>query len=455
MSTGILPPFRVVPQNPVEWERYFRSVQFALLDGVNVEDVVNPALTDEESAAGITSIDRAYPLRNIMRYGATGDGVTDDSAAEDRAHSAYNSIQYPPGAYAGTDNPLNLYATTYTEALYERIQSGTSTDPVADAEPVLWVQKFSSATRSTNPQEWDQGGVYSSLVKVEGSAYGAGLTGFVRHMAGTGQMIGVHGRARGDHEDSQTWGGWFYSHIPSSATSGVLQAIGVEINMNNDGPDQGWMADGGVGATRALLVTTADNSNPCTLGVSIQAGNRGQTTPADGFYTGLLIPRKSIRPASDLTTIGDNEAIRLQGSPIGLRHGGMRFHDDYFHYGISLAESSFTSNCAILLGQDQRIVVGDSPTRTTYLAFDRTNNVANFQNLNIQITGTKVVGTRRTGWTADTGTSKRTATATYSGTAEVGYTQATIQTLMDAVRDASQTIKALKEDLTTHGLIGT
>lgn len=52
-----------------------------------------------------------------------------------------------------------------------------------------------------------------------------------------------------------------------------------------------------------------------------------------------------------------------------------------------------------------------------------------------------------TGWTADTGTAKKTANATYSGTAEAAYTQATIQTLMNTVRDQSQTMKALKDAL--------
>ena len=51
------------------------------------------------------------------------------------------------------------------------------------------------------------------------------------------------------------------------------------------------------------------------------------------------------------------------------------------------------------------------------------------------------------GWAADTGTAKKTANATYSGSAEAAYTQATIQTLMNAVRDNSQTIKALKDAL--------
>jgi hypothetical protein len=65
------------------------------------------------------------------------------------------------------------------------------------------------------------------------------------------------------------------------------------------------------------------------------------------------------------------------------------------------------------------------------------------------------VGAKITGWGADTGTAKRTTNATYSGTAEGAYTQATIQALMDSHRDLSQTVKALKDDLITQGSIGT
>ena len=72
----------------------------------------------------------------------------------------------------------------------------------------------------------------------------------------------------------------------------------------------------------------------------------------------------------------------------------------------------------------------------------------------LQMEGTQVLSSRKTGWTADTGTVKRTANATYSGTAEVVYTQATVQALMDKVQDLSQTIKALKDDFISHGALG-
>lgn len=83
--------------------------------------------------------------------------------------------------------------------------------------------------------------------------------------------------------------------------------------------------------------------------------------------------------------------------------------------------------------------------------------------------GSKVVGARKTGWAVDTGTAKRTANATYTVgaamTVSAAYTQAEIVAMRDrinlleaAVRDATQTIKALKDDLHAtagHGLIGT
>lgn len=72
----------------------------------------------------------------------------------------------------------------------------------------------------------------------------------------------------------------------------------------------------------------------------------------------------------------------------------------------------------------------------------------------LKANGTQVVGPRKTGWSNDTGTASRAAHATYSGTAEATYTQATIQALMTAVQALSQGQKALKDDLILHGLIG-
>jgi hypothetical protein len=88
---------------------------------------------------------------------------------------------------------------------------------------------------------------------------------------------------------------------------------------------------------------------------------------------------------------------------------------------------------------------------------------------NYQVFSTQVVGARKTGWAVDTGTAKRTANATYTAGATLTFSAAYVQAEHTAVgtrlaaveaalQNATQTIKALKDDLHAtagHGLIGT
>jgi hypothetical protein len=74
----------------------------------------------------------------------------------------------------------------------------------------------------------------------------------------------------------------------------------------------------------------------------------------------------------------------------------------------------------------------------------------------LSVNGTQVVAARLTGWSADTGTNKRTANATYTAaTISNPPTQTEVQDIANALQDVSRTMKALKADLTSHGLIGT
>ena len=83
-----------------------------------------------------------------------------------------------------------------------------------------------------------------------------------------------------------------------------------------------------------------------------------------------------------------------------------------------------------------------------------------------KVNAVQIVAARVTGWVADTGTAKRTATASYTPGATLTYSAAYVQAeqtatatrlvaVEAALRDATQEIKALKDDLITHGLIGT
>lgn len=87
----------------------------------------------------------------------------------------------------------------------------------------------------------------------------------------------------------------------------------------------------------------------------------------------------------------------------------------------------------------------------------------------LSVDGTKVLGPRETGWSVDTGTAKRTANATYVAGSTLTFTDpptagemtalaTRLAAVEAALQNASQTIKALKDDLHAtagHGLIGT
>jgi len=84
----------------------------------------------------------------------------------------------------------------------------------------------------------------------------------------------------------------------------------------------------------------------------------------------------------------------------------------------------------------------------------------------LSVNGTQVVKARQTGWSADTGTDKRTSNATYAAgstltftdpptAAEMSALATRIGNIETALQGATRTQKSLKADLTTHGLIGT
>lgn len=72
----------------------------------------------------------------------------------------------------------------------------------------------------------------------------------------------------------------------------------------------------------------------------------------------------------------------------------------------------------------------------------------------VQVGGTQVLGSRKTGWAAWTGTATRTSKATYSGAASVAYVQAELQGVMDKLKELSEAFKASLDDDISHGLKG-
>lgn len=341
---------------------------------------------------------------------------------------------HPAGAGGGIKNVYG--PSTYTSAIGARISNDDA--PTDDPRPLLWVSKRSTASRSQNPSEWDNGAIYAALIKEGGNAYAAALTGVARHeSADGGHVIGVHGRGAGYDAQAEVWGGWSYGASIDPAVP-VKSIIGHEVNLQNKAPDQGWMSGTGVvGQSRGLVVVTADGSNPVTFGAYIGAG---VSAPAGKMHTGLVLAQDSIVPsgANSGTQVNDNEAIRLEGATVPADGAtAIRLRGNH-RTGVSFAEASISNNAAVLLGEGHRIVVGPGPASSNYLAFSKAGAYVDFVNLAFRLNGVQIVGARKTGWGVPTGTATKSGFDTGSATLPV----------------VAEHLAALINDLRNHGLIG-
>ena len=340
------------------------------------------------------------------------------------------------GSDAAGDNIYNNDTITYKNATRQRFSIPET--PIPD--PIIWLEKISSATRDDGIKRWDQGVIYNSLRKVSGSAYTCTTTSVAKHEGGNGHSIGHHMRGESRNPQAESWGGWSYGAVLGDAVQdGATSTIAHEFNLNNRGPDKGWMENAVQGSVRGLVCVTQDKSNPVTQMITI---GRGSEAPNGYIWTGMLFRGNSIStPTEELTEVGNGEYIRLEGSLSSKAANGIRFRTNYFRSGISFSEAGFSNNCAILMGDNQRITVGTGPANTTYLSFNRTENWANFANLRIRLNGNQVISERRTGWGSPTGAVSRAA-----------FNSGTI-----THEQLAQVVAALIQDLhasTGHGLIG-
>lgn len=419
------------------------------------------------AASGIATLDTGgkHPLTETPDVLKTDTGVkpvgkgelfvnTNDYASIAAAHTANPAVATLSPANVNVGSVGNIYGINYNKALGAYQQAGTAATPTTDAAPIVWTHKYSAADRpGVMANEWSQG-AYHQITKMSGGAYDAAITGYVRNQGGTGQSIGIHGRASGYTADSDVFGIWAYA-AAANASIVPKSIIGIELDMNNMCADQGWMDGANVGASRGLLVVGADNSNPLTHGIEVGAGN---SSPNGKFWTGLLMRANGTMPAgaNSATQVNNGEQIRLGGATSSAdSYNGIRFYGGNYAVGLSFAEASYGNNAAILMGDGHRIVVGPGAATSTYVGFNKTGSNVNFNNFNIAINGTQVLKSRRTGWGAATGTVDRTAWSPYTApTVSASYVQAELQAIANAVQANSRHLAALQQDITDHGLIG-
>ncbi|MCK4858706.1 MAG: hypothetical protein KAT58_12100, partial [candidate division Zixibacteria bacterium] len=97
-TVGRNPYYQVTTANPITIGT--TAINFTLADGPNV----SYPLTPEEIASGLTDNDiiTSYEPGNLLRYGAIGDAVADDSTAFENALLTGYHVHVPAGDYLAT-----------------------------------------------------------------------------------------------------------------------------------------------------------------------------------------------------------------------------------------------------------------------------------------------------------------------------------------------------------------
>lgn len=198
--------------------------------------------TSAESGAGVTPSNYAYPPGNVLRYGAVGDGVADDTAAVKRGRdvamgTAGGSLYFPRGSYITDDTALQDLdrVTLYGDGCGDNIQAGATRLLLKTGTRTSLISTASNARR-VSVRDLDLHG--------QGNATD-GVTGFFnnasRHcdlervfIKGFNGSVGTRGRGIRIHSGTSGTAGYFSRHANVLVHS---CGIGIEATVT-DGTNQ-------------------------------------------------------------------------------------------------------------------------------------------------------------------------------------------------------------------------
>lgn len=376
---------------------------------------------------------------NAESIGALNDGATDNKNIFDAARSN-GLVLVPYGVqYVDSGNgEFYLYDTPSSRKGVGEIsiKEGSTLSLSQNPNPVVGLEKTMDGNAKLGSSNFDGGVVYAQLNKKGGDNFGCAGSFYTRSDGGTGDAIGLHARALGSSPgESEVFGLWSYVVADPSDNTRIKEYIGQEIDVNNRGLDDVFteLPSEAVGGGRGLIIVTADGSNAVNIGLDI-----GRQDSSKGFYTGARLRQDGVEP-TDAAGV-DTCQMRIQGSSlVSESYGGINMRQGNFKYGIDSRGSSISNDAFLVLDDSHRVYFGD-PTLGSGSAqyISNTSNSINFQNMLLEINGTQVVGTRKTGWSDPTGAAS----------------QATFDTATVTTEQLAQRFLALYTQLKQHGLIG-
>jgi hypothetical protein len=396
---------------------------------------------------------------SVSDFGAVGDGVTNDTPAFLAAALAAgpgNPIYVPSGIYnkstipnedtyfwicgkalaPGGVNPISL--TGHVEQAFNNRRLISKAASSANEFAEVQLIKTFNYTGGT------PGNVSSNLHLTTAVSQGVtnfvwGITSVLNNSANAGENVAIYGQGNRVANIGPIWGGVFEARDKTN-TSGVGKGgtVGIEVDVfAND------VVDGSLNRVGIDVVGGKGDSTgaTCQVGYGVRVSPQGNSVSNATFLIGYSVTGTT---ASDFSagSAGTQVGFNVVGTPIsGFRISGT------CTVGLNTATGTISAN-AIRLASTQNIAM--EATGVIKTSWGVTANIWGFYNgaterfgINtttgvLRVNGTQVVADRQTGWAAPTGTSDRTTFATSTVT----------------LSELAQRVKALIDDLTSHGLIG-
>jgi hypothetical protein len=318
---------------------------------------------------------------------------------------ANGNLQIQGSLVVGTVGSAAVAVTITGTLSVNQIASGTIVNQLSIQTPYLILKTYQGVEVGRLGA-----GVVQSLVNISGTTVTlAGGDGFTSRLVG--QYVNING----------------ISVLVTAFTSASQISIFTNMGTLNSASmtfDGGWVQQFAFGGTRTAPVGVSDrNGNVSLVGATFSLNSGGVTTTiANTSFTGPGV--SGIKISLNVGGLFSAMAPNL----VGLWDGS---GNPYVFLANAAGVGSVS--CKNPSGSD-RILLASNGLQLT----DSSSNFGQLTATQLQLGSSVVVQTRRTGWSAWTGTATRSSVATGAATA----------------LDCAKAIKALTDDLIAHGLIG-
>jgi len=401
-------------------------VQGGVTKQATVTDVTTVIATGSTTARSLAN--RAADVVNVKDFGAVGDGVTDDTAA---IQAAANSVA--AGGLVFVPNGTYKLSTNVDVGLcsFENSDDAAFAAPGYALPPALTYSASEAFGKRFSNSSIDAYSIYSVIYPSVSHYDVAQSVAYLPANSTIGGMAAISGYIRSDTAKAGIGGNGvalFGCGVATVNDGGVwgLNTLLMDSNSRSVGAGTGRVLIG------AELDFNIMNPGTQVIGASVGGNSLSQSTNAVGYIVNSL--GNGNKWTTGFYSADGGASIGMALGPTSASGTSIASQDFWMQYfdagGVKRTVQMEAVGGFLVINQLSGSFSGVKVSAGSVLVDTGYGFIVN---------GQTVVSDRKTGWTAPTGTATRTTFDTSTVTTE----------------QLAQRVKALIDDLTAHGLIGT